>query len=213
MNWDDLRIFLAVAGAGSFSGASRALGINQSTVSRRTAELEHNLQVRLVERGPDGITLTSSGRDLAIYAGNVEAEFQQIATSVAGRDMHLGGRLSITCVDMMIDRFLAPHIVRFCEKHPDIELSLTTPIHSLDLMKREADVAQQVEVAVESLVRDALGEQLDEELPALVQQSLLQVMTGRLHVGPVFLLPVDAFELGVDLDKATANPVVECSDV
>jgi len=56
MNWDDLRVFLAVARASSLSAAAAALGVNQSTVSRRLAAMEADLDTRLIERRADGLT-------------------------------------------------------------------------------------------------------------------------------------------------------------
>ncbi len=144
MNWDDLRIFLAVARATSLSTAAQALGVNQSTVSRRLAAMEENLGTRLIERRAKGHTLTAAGQELSAIAGNVEDEFIRVDAKVAGRDTRLSGRLRVTCVDMMVDRYLAPHVASFCAEHTEIELSLLTPFQPLDIMRREADVAVRV---------------------------------------------------------------------
>ena len=144
MRWDDLRIFLAVARAKSFSAAARELGVNQSTVSRRLATMERDMGVQLVERGVDGTVVTVAGSELLALARNVEDEFIRIDRRVTGRDARLGGRLRVTCVDMMVDRYLAPHFARFAVQHPDIDLSVLTPFQPMDLVRHEADVAIRV---------------------------------------------------------------------
>lgn len=144
MNWDDLRLFLAVARAKSFSAAAKDLGVNQSTVSRRIAELERRLGTQLLLRSREGCTPTAAGIELSNIAGNLEEEFFNVETKVLGRDSSLVGQLRVTCVDIMIDRYLAPVIAGFCRKHPGIALSLRTPLQPLDLMRHEADVAVRV---------------------------------------------------------------------
>src|SRR5690606_10345070 len=62
-NWDDLRVFLAVARAGSLSGAARSLGVNHSTVFRRIGAFERALEVRLFDRLPGGYVLTAAGEE------------------------------------------------------------------------------------------------------------------------------------------------------
>lgn len=141
MKWDDLRIFLAVARSRSFSEAAVRLGVNQSTVSRRLSSMEEHLKTQLLDRTTDGPVLTEAGNELLVMAQRVEEEFFHIDSAVTGRDMRLSGRLKITCIDMLVDRFLAPHLARFTAMHPEIELEILTGLRSLDLMRREADVA------------------------------------------------------------------------
>lgn len=141
MKWDDLRVFLAVARSRSLSEAAITLGVNQSTVSRRLTNLEHHLKTQLLDRTSTGPVLTESGNDLLLMAQKVEDEFIQIDSQVTGRDMRLSGRLRITCIDMLVDRLLAPYLAEFTRQHPDIELEVLTAFRPLDLMRREADVA------------------------------------------------------------------------
>jgi DNA-binding transcriptional LysR family regulator len=141
MNWDDLRIFLAVARAASFSEAARALGLNQSTVSRRVAGMERALDTRLVERRAEGHLLTAAGAELVEAAGNVESEVARVDRRLSGRNSVLTGRLRVTCTDAFLNRYLAPHIARFADAHPDIDLDVITSYRHLSLARREADVA------------------------------------------------------------------------
>src|SRR5690606_41499206 len=86
-NWDDLRVFLAVARAGSLSGAARALGVNHSTVFRRVGAFEEALEVRLFERLPGGYVLTAAGEEMREAAPRVEAEIAALGRQVARQDL------------------------------------------------------------------------------------------------------------------------------
>lgn len=141
MNWDDLRIFLQIARAGSISAAARRLGVNQSTVSRRLAAMEGNLGVRLCNRRFGGAPLTAAGEELLERAEEIGDGFDQIEREIAGRDTRLSGRLRITSTDNFLNRYLAPHLVRFARMHPVIDLELSTSYQHLSIARREADVA------------------------------------------------------------------------
>jgi len=141
MNWDDLRIFLALARASSMTQAAQALGVNQSTVSRRLAAMECDLDTRLIERGAEGHQLTSAGEELLESATVVESEVTRIDRHLAGRNTTLSGRLRVTCTDNFANSYLAPHFARFVEAHPDIDLEVITRYQHLNLARREADVA------------------------------------------------------------------------
>jgi len=141
MDWDDLRLFLAVARAGSLTAAARRLGVHQSTMSRRVAAMERHLGARLLERGPTGLVLTAAGVELVETAERVDAAFARIDRRVAGRDEALRGRLRVTCTDNFANSYLAPHFARFVAEHPEIELEVVTRYEHLSLARREADVA------------------------------------------------------------------------
>lgn len=143
MNWSDLPIFLAVARAGSFTAAAAALGVNQSTVSRRVSALERDLSARLFLREGDSRRLTPAGEELLARAEAMETGAADIERRVAGRDARLAGRLRLTCVEMMAARWLAPHLAAFMAAHPEIDLEVATAFQPLDL-GREADVAIRV---------------------------------------------------------------------
>lgn len=141
MSWDDLRIFLAIARAGSLTGAAKALGVNQSTVSRRLASMEAHLAARLFDRGPAGLALTSAGNDIVETAERVEQAFIGIDRLVAGRDERVAGRLLVTSTPLIANHWLARHCARFLEIHPEVDLDLVTSYRHMDLGRREADVA------------------------------------------------------------------------
>lgn len=141
MNWDDLRIFDAIARGGTLTAAAERLGLNQSTVSRRLATIEATLGARLVDRRAGRTVLTTTGQDLAVRAEAVADEFAQIERQLTGRDRQLTGRLRVTCTDNFANRFLAPHFVRFAHLHPGIDLDIITRYQYVSLARREADVA------------------------------------------------------------------------
>ncbi|QMU56779.1 MAG: LysR family transcriptional regulator [Boseongicola sp.] len=144
MNWDDLRLLLAVHRSGSLSGAARILGVNQSTISRRLIAFEAKLKTKLVERRPEGAVLTEAGQEFCTLAEKTEADLHLTVGSLADTKENISGPLSIACVDMMVDRFLAPHLAQFQTEHPKIEISVLAGLDAVDLIRGKADIALRV---------------------------------------------------------------------
>lgn len=143
-NWDDLRVFLAVARAGSLSGAARTLGVNHSTVFRRIGAFETGLGVRLFERLPSGYLLTPAGEELHEGALRVEEEIASLSRKVTGQDLRLSGTVRVTTVDMLAFGLLPRHLAGFRDAYPGIDLELVVGNATLSLGRREADVALRV---------------------------------------------------------------------
>ncbi|MCL4765508.1 MAG: LysR family transcriptional regulator [Hyphomicrobiaceae bacterium] len=143
-NWDDLRLFLAVARAGSLSGAARALGVNHSTVFRRVGAFEEAIEVRLFERLPSGYVLTEAGEEMLETALRVEAEISELDRKIAGQDLRLSGTVRITTVDMLALGLLPRHLAAFHAAYPGIELEVVATNAAVSLSRREADVALRV---------------------------------------------------------------------
>ncbi|HLS67751.1 MAG TPA: LysR family transcriptional regulator [Kiloniellales bacterium] len=157
-NWDELRIFLAVARAGSLSGAARSLGVNHSTVFRRIGTFEERLGVRLFERVPSGYLLTPAGEEMQEAALRVEEEVAAIGRRVRGQDLRLSGSLRITTIDMLALWLLPRHLTRFRQDYPGIELEVSVSNAALNLTKREADIALRIgNTPPESLVGRRVG--------------------------------------------------------
>src|SRR5262245_35520465 len=95
--WDDVRYFLAFARVGSMQAAAKLLGVNQSTVQRRIAELEARLGRRLVERHGGSYRLTALGEELRPAAERVEAAVAAFERDIAARDKGLTGTVRLTC--------------------------------------------------------------------------------------------------------------------
>lgn len=143
-NWDDLRLFLAVARAGSLSGAARALGVNHSTVFRRIGAFETALGVRLFDRLPNGYSLTAAGEEMRESALRVEEEIATLGRKVTGQDLRLSGTVRITTVDMLALWLLPRHLAEFRSGYPGIEIELVVGNAAVSLSRREADVALRV---------------------------------------------------------------------
>lgn len=139
-NWDDLRFFLAVARHGGLSAASRELGVNQSTVSRRIAQLEEGLDARLFDRHARGYSLTAVGEDMLALVTRVEDDVLAVDRTVQGADRELRGLVRVTSVDEVLEA-IAPHLRSFRERFPGIDLEVTSELRTYSLARREADVA------------------------------------------------------------------------
>ncbi len=158
MNWDDMRIFLAVARIGSVSGAARNLGVQHSTVSRRLQQLEASLGVRLLDKKRSGYELTPAGEDLRDAALRMEREVLGVDGALLGLDANLSGTLRVTTVGNMASSFLMPMLARFNTIYPEVTLQLTVSNADVSLPEREADVAIRVTNSPpESLIGRKIG--------------------------------------------------------
>lgn len=157
-NWDDLRVFLAVARAGSLSGAARTLAVNHSTVFRRIGAFEEALGVRLFERQQGRYLLTPAGEELRDGTLRVEEEIESVSRRVRGQDLRLSGTVRVTTIDMLAFGLLPRHLAGFRDAYPGIEVELVVGNAALNLSRREADVALRVgDAPAESLVGRRVG--------------------------------------------------------
>lgn len=141
MDWNDVRIFLALVRHGSVRAAAPSLGISHSTVSRRMASLEKRLGARLFDRRSSGYALTSAGEDVLAIAEGVEHDLDGLERRVLGHDQRLAGHIRLTTADFLASHLLMPSLVEFTRLYPDIDLEVVTTYEVLDMSKREADVA------------------------------------------------------------------------
>ena len=157
-DWDDLRIFLAVARAGSLSGAARTLGVTHSTVFRRVGAFEARLGARLFDRLTGGYALTPAGEEMRDSVLRIEEEIAALALKVTGQDQRPSGRIRITTTDLLAVGVLPRHIAAFRIEWPGIEIEVVVADTVLDLTRREADVALRIGNPVqESLVGRRVG--------------------------------------------------------
>lgn len=144
-DWNELRLLLAVARAGTLKGAAIALGVDHSTAFRRLQSLESRLNVPLFERLPGGAHVpTELGERLAASAERMEDEVLSAERDMAGRDASLRGRLRVTSSETLAYRLLTRLIARFRVAHPGMVLELAVDNRVLNLSRREADVALRV---------------------------------------------------------------------
>jgi len=140
--WDDLRYFLAFARTGSMQAAAKVLGVNQSTVQRRIAEVEECGGHRLVERHLGSYRLTELGEQLLPAAEGVEAAVAAFERHLAACDKTLTGTVRVTCGSGLANRLQrTPLIDAFHARFPRLRLELVTSDRFLDLSKGEADIA------------------------------------------------------------------------
>jgi DNA-binding transcriptional LysR family regulator len=141
LGWDDLRYFLAFARAGSMQAAAKALGVNQSTVQRRIAELEERVGQRLVERHLGGYRLTELGGELRPAAVAIESAVATFERRLAACDKGLTGIIRVTCGSILASRLQrTPLIDGFHGRNPGMRVELVISDRRLDLSK-EADIA------------------------------------------------------------------------
>ncbi|MBR0847338.1 LysR family transcriptional regulator [Bradyrhizobium diazoefficiens] len=139
--WDDVRFFLAVARAGSLSGAARTLGVGHVTVGRRIALLEKQLGVTLLNRNPDGFVVTSAGEAILRQCTAMESAAMDLERTVAGRDARLTGSVRVTATEALAYQVIAPAVAALRETHPALRVDLIVGVRSLDVARREADLA------------------------------------------------------------------------
>ena len=141
MDWDKLRVFHAVAEAGSFTHAGDTLNLSQSAVSRQISALEENLQVPLFHRHARGLILTEQGESLNRTVREVFAKLAMTEALLTESKEKPAGRLKVTTTVGFGTTWLAPRLRDFLERYPEITMSLLLDDSELDLAMREADVA------------------------------------------------------------------------
>ena len=140
-NWDDVRYFLTLHRQGTLAAAGAALALDPTTVGRRLVKLEEGLGARLFDRTPTGYVLTEAGHRLLPRAERIEREALGVERDVAGEDQKLEGVVRLTATEMLTTRFIAPHLRRFRERYPEIQLELHCTNLDVNLARREADIA------------------------------------------------------------------------
>ncbi|RFB98801.1 LysR family transcriptional regulator [Rhizobium leguminosarum bv. trifolii] len=141
MNWDDVRIFLAVARTGQILAASKRLGLNHATLSRRLTSLEEALKTRLFIRRTNGCELTAEGEVFLASAERMETEMLAAQASLGHTDTAIAGTVRVGAPDGFGVSFLAPRIGRLIERHPALKIQLVPVPRSFSLSQREADIA------------------------------------------------------------------------
>lgn len=139
--WNDFELVLAIATAGSLSGASRTLGVSHATVFRRLGEIERRLGMALFERSRTGYQPTLAGEELADTARVMDEAALAAERKVAGRDLEPTGEIWTTTTDSLLMGLLAPLFTEFRHRYPGIVLDVAVSNQLFNLTRREADVA------------------------------------------------------------------------
>jgi molybdate transport repressor ModE-like protein len=171
-DWDDLKPFLAVARHGSTTAAARVLGVDQSTVQRRLAQLEKRIGQPLVQRNPSGYRLTAYGEELLPLAQGVEQQVASLEEKIQLSAREVNGLLRLTCPEPLVLRITRSTLLdHLRERHPGLRVEFITTDHYVDLTQGEADVALRS------------GDTVDNKLIGRkVGESLWAVYAGREYV-------------------------------
>lgn len=141
-DWDDIRFFLAVARHNSTLAAGRALGVNQSTVTRRLTELERRIGNQLVRRHPTGYRLTDLGKEMLPFAERIAQAVEGFEQQLAAATRDQVGTIRITCPEPLVLRITQSGLLdRFHARHPGLRAEFVMSDKYLDLGKGDADVA------------------------------------------------------------------------
>jgi len=145
MNWDDVRIFLAVARSGQILAASKRLGLNHATLSRRLTLLEQALKTQLFIRRTNGCEMTEEGQRFLGAAERMETEMLNAQANLGRVDTAVAGTVRIGAPDGLGVSFLAPRLGRLTARYPDLKIQLVPVPRSFSLSQREADIAITIE--------------------------------------------------------------------
>lgn len=185
LDWDKLRIFLAVADAGSFTHAGEKLNLSQSSVSRQISALEKSLGVALFQRHARGLILTEQGEMLNRTAREMFTKLSFTAAKIRDLRERPWGPLRVTTTVALGSIWLTPRMRVFLERYPEIDMSLVLSDDELDLSMREADVAIRVRPPTQ---------------PNLVQKHLMRVHY-RIYASPEYLKRHGVPTRASDLDR------------
>jgi len=141
MNWDDLRLFLAVARTERLSAAAAMTKMDATTISRRIKRLEQALEQRLFEHTPAGHVLTDHGTRLLEQAERMEAAALGVQRSGSAAGTQMAGTIRLSASEGFGSRVIAPHLRSFTADHPRIEIDLVASSGFLNPSRREADIA------------------------------------------------------------------------
>jgi len=141
MDWDKLRIFHAVADAGSLTHAGEVLNLSQSAVSRQIRALEQSLNATLFHRHARGLILTEQGELLFNATSVMDHRLETATARIRDSTDEVFGELRVTTTTGFGSLWLAPRLSKLYDKYPDLKIDLMLEERVLDLPMREADVA------------------------------------------------------------------------
>jgi len=150
MDWDKLRIFHAVASAGSFTHAGQMLTLSQSAVSRQISALEEEITTPLFQRHARGLTLTDEGEMLYSAVSDVLNRLAQAEEALKNVREAPRGALKITSSHGIGTYWLVPRLDEFLQEYREVEVHLVMEDRELDLAQREADIAIRMRAPVQA---------------------------------------------------------------
>ncbi len=140
VDWNDVRLFLAIARTGTLSAAAPGLDLSQPTAGRRLRAFEASVGATLFHRTPGGLKLTGDGEAVLLHAERVEQEMLGLARRAAADSRDLGGELRISTSEWFAQNVLVEPLLDFVRDHPSVTIELVAETRLLDLDRREADL-------------------------------------------------------------------------
>lgn len=141
LDWDDVRVLLALSRRRTLRGAAAALRVNASTVGRRLDALEAALATRLFDRLKEGLLPTAATEQLLAHAERVEQAALSLVSAAEGFEREPEGVVRISALPGVADHYIAPALPRLLARHPKLRIELDASIGYSDLSRREADLA------------------------------------------------------------------------
>lgn len=144
LNWDDLRIALAIAEHDTLSGAAVHLRISHPTLSRRLQRIERRLGTRLFERTPSSLRLTAAGEDMRQLALRLREHIAALERRIGARDIGPAGPIRLTAPDAVSEYLLPAILAQICREHAGLAVNLVVSNQPLSLSQRAADIALRI---------------------------------------------------------------------
>jgi len=141
VDWNALKMFLAIADSGTLTGAAKTLEVNHSTVFRRLNAFEDEIGGRLFERLNHGYELTAMGEELLVEAKKIAASFDEMERHIIGKDIQPKGIVKITAPNNIAYRYLSRYLSGFNQIYPDIQIELLISNLEFNMNNRQADIA------------------------------------------------------------------------
>lgn len=140
-DYNEIALFIKVVETGSFTEASRQLGIPKGTISRKVAQLEERLGTRLMQRNTRTLNITDAGRDLASRCTGLLAQLEEATSGVRLGHSELAGNIRVAAPSCFVRHVLAQWVPSFMERHPGITFELIPSNTGVDLLEQGADIA------------------------------------------------------------------------
>ncbi|MEX3315135.1 LysR family transcriptional regulator [Sulfitobacter sp. PS-8MA] len=171
-NWDDLRLFLAVAREQSLSAAGKLLRLDPATLGRRMARLEKALQTVLFVKSPQGYALTEAGSDLMQRATKAEQAMRAATAGVPAQSDRLSGQIRVGAPDGAANYLLPQVCAAIAAQNPDLDVQIIALPRVFNLSRREADMA--IGVSAPTAGRLVVQKVTDYKLHLAVADSYLE---------------------------------------
>lgn len=141
MDWNGLKVFLAIAESGSLTAAARKLKISQPTLSRKLVLLEESLDSQLFQRLPRGLVLTEAGESIMQGVEQMAQQVLDVEKKLTGQNLRLEGTVRLTTTEYIGNFWVTNDLQDFRDLYPGISVNLQVNMQVINLVRREADIA------------------------------------------------------------------------